>query len=478
MKQGPVLSKEIHNELVSHFSITSDNARKITSNLVKNGSLYAAKDLVFDSGSKLLYYKYDESEFRNALLKIKPYISSVLDHFNLFHIISKFNLFKLSAKPEDKNGKELSSLFKDLSFFYHIKYHGEYIVFSSFDERQIEDAIQKYLLYEKTDFLAISSIVSHNIQTNIINSKEIEYRSQTKAKVNYFLYMFDAVAKGVISDIVMNDVIYLYEVSTIKEVTTDSLANYLFRLNAVKKLSPSNCVGALVYTSISDEALKIARANNLMLMPLKRVFGNRIENILEIIKQKDVSIDDIDKAAELIKSTGQEENLGNIMGELFEYMVEKIVCKIYTVGSIVKRRFLFDHNSKRREIDIHIQTQNESVLIECKSSKNKVPLGEYDAKAKKTTKDSVKYFYDSFCMYKDKYNDSCPKFLIFAANGLKSEAIKYISKFPKKFMSSRLEYFYIDYKTMKMIADNKKWLDIKHELDCWKKFFLAETNKK
>lgn len=477
MKQGPLLSKEIHEYLVSHFSITNENSRKITSNFVKSGLLFSATDLIFDSGSKLLYYKNDTTEFRKAILRYKPYLSNILNEFNKFKIISKYNLFKISAKQEDKNGKELVSLFQELSFFYCVKYYDEYIVFSSFSDDEINDAIKKYQQYEKTDLLTIASIIRNDIQCNVINNREIEYRSASKNRVNYGLYMFDAVAKGVIGNSINSDVIYLYEIATNITIDVSSINNFIYRLNNSKNVTKAICVGVLAYINISDDAIKIARFNNIRLISIKRMFGNNIESVFQTLRKNDLSIEDVEEISNLIVTSGQEDNLSNIMGELFEYIAEKIISKFYSSESIIKRRFSFDQNGRRREIDVLVRTNDEYVLIESKSSKNKVQLGSYDVATGKTTKDSVKYFYETFCLFKEKYSSPQAKFLIFAANGFRKDAVEYMNQLSKKMIPNRFDYLFVDYKIIEKIASDYKWVDLKHELYCWKQYFLKKEKK-
>ena len=117
-----------------------------------------------------------------------------------------------------------------------------------------------------------------------------------------------------------------------------------------------------------------------------------------------------------------------------------------------------------------VETEYEIVLIECKSSKNKIQLGFYNKKDGSITKDSVKYFYDVYSKYVSKFPDKNVKFVFFAANGFEEKAINKMNAFSPKLKAEKLDFYY-DYYSVKnkLLPKNIK---LKDYVECWEKYFL------
>lgn len=93
MDREPKLSCEITEKLVNKFNVTTINARKIIFNLLKEGKLYRFEDIIFDSGSMLIYKTNNQKKFLEAARKRKDYINYILRELdNLNPLFKHYNI--------------------------------------------------------------------------------------------------------------------------------------------------------------------------------------------------------------------------------------------------------------------------------------------------------------------------------------------------------------------------------------------------
>ena len=117
--------------------------------------------------------------------------------------------------------------------------------------------------------------------------------------------------------------------------------------------------------------------------------------------------------------------------------------------------------------------RDETILIECKSSKNKIPLGAYHKDTKTITKDSVKYFYETYSKYVENNKDKNNKFVFFAANGFETSAIDFMNReMLKKIKSDKMNVYYDLNIVKEHLID--KYPTIKLDCEIWEKYFIKD----
>ena len=366
---------------------------------------------------------------------------------------------------------------KEIRVFRTVKFYKHYVVYSSLDDKECEQKINDIEIIEKNNHRTIASIVNMHLGMNLIIRENLKYRSDAFFEPKYIDNVFDIVAFSKCYADKNNECICLYEVDVINEVNEITIKAFYDRIQNVANNNINNkkIVGFVVYMDISKNAIKFAKQHALVLIDVCKLFGNKIKIIFDKIRNLSIPECDITSAQEvleLIENSGQSDNLGNIKGELFERIIHNIVREVYNEGGTrFRRKEFFKYNQDTtREIDVLIETEYEIVLVECKSSKNKIPFGFYNEKDGSITKDSVKYFYDVYSKYASKFPDKNVKFVFFAANGFEEKATNIMNAFSPKLKAEKLELYY-DYYSVKnnLLPQNIK---LKDDVDCWRKYFL------
>ena len=481
INKTPKLSCELTDKLVKCFGVTSANARKIISNFVKAGKLYRFDDIKFDSGSMLIYKTNNSSKFLEAAKKYKEYINIILKEIDKYKVISKFQMCKLAAASLDEKSKKrtFDNVLSEIRLFRNVKFYKHYIVYSSLSDKECEEIVNKVELIDKNNMRIIASLINMHLSMNLIVRENLKYRSENFLEPKYIDNVFDIIALSKCYSDRVSECICLYDVDVINEVNEFRIKTFYDRIQNVtnNNVNKNKAVGFVVYMDITNEAIKFAKQHGLMLVDICKLFGNKIKIIFDKISNLSIPECDISSAEEvleLIEQSGQSENLGNIKGELFERIIYNIVKEIYNqTETIFKRKviFIYDQNINR-EIDILVECEqyDEIILIECKSSKHKIPLGFYNKKDNSYTKDSVKYFYNVYSLYSEKNKGGNVKFVFFAANGFEEDAIKKMKTYSDGLKAKKLELYY-DYYSAKnnLLSENKK---IKDDIACWEKYFL------
>lgn len=322
---------------------------------------------------------------------------------------------------------------------------------------------------------------------NYIVNTNIRYRSRVFQYPQMNGYCFDIIGKSESLSNRDEECFLFYEVCLGKEIYYNYLEYFKKRIDNIVNSNKTKIkgLGILIYSKIDNLNLKHAHSLGLITIDISSMFGTKIGYILDSISSLDNVMDSMEKSIKInetlssIKDTGQEDNLGNIKGELFERIICSIVDKIYDGANTIKERQKIFHfidengNNSSREIDYFVKSfnKNETILIECKSSKNKIELGGYHKDTNSITKDSVKYFYQSLSKYKNIYKDENVKFVFFAANGFEDTAIDFMNtRFSSKLKSSKLDFYY----DLKKVKNEllKIYPTIKIDCDTWERFFI------
>ncbi len=477
LKREPELSKEITEHLMNEFKITRANARKVLSILVRDKKLVRFERMVFDSGSYLIYKTMNEDYFLKKSLKLKPYLSLILKELDENRVISNYRIAKYSAASLDDSSSKrtLKMVVEEIKCYRKVKYFNNHIVYNALTEDECISTINEYKKHDIFNLRLISSVVNYHLHMNVITNQTMLYRSKQFELPKYIDNVFDIIGTSLSLAGKNENCKCLYEVNATNIVTLDEVKYFIERIENVRnnKSNKHRIMPIIVYLAIREEALLEAKKNGVILFDVNKVFGCRMKEIYSLLDACDNNEYDINNIAtvlEVIRQSGQDINLGNLKGELFERIVVEIVSCIYNSQGIrIKRNCL--EKEINREIDIEIDNDkpNEVVLVECKSSSSKILLGYYNEKTGKITNDSVKYFYDTLSKYREKINDN-GKFCFFAANGFEKKAIDKMQKYSPTLKPSKLDFYY-DYNRVKEELLPQS-LDIQKELECWKKYFL------
>lgn len=492
ISKKPVITTEITKRLVDDFEITEFNARKVISKLIKEGKLFACENLLFDSGSRLIYKTSNKEMFYSALIEYKPYLYYLIKILDNYKILSFLDIYKLSACSFEKGNKKFNceKVLQEIRVFRDIEINEQFVSLKSLELEERKKKIYSYNKRDEKSLRIIPAIIHSQINMNYIVNAHIRYRSKVMQYPQMNGYCFDIIGKSKSMSAKDEECFLFYEICLDKEIYYNYLEYFKKRIDNVVNSNKTKIkgLGILVYSKIDELNLKQAHSMGLITIDISSMFGTKINHILEAVSSLDNPMDHIEKSIKIndtlsaIEDIGQEENLGNIKGELFERIVCSIVDKIYDGTNTIKERQKIvrfkeeDDKPTSREYDYIVENNNmnETILVECKSSKNKIELGGYHKDTDSITKDSVKYFYQSLSKYKYIYKDKNPKFVFFAANGFEDTAIKYMdTKLSLKLKSSKMDFYY----DLKKVENELLKLNptIKIDCDTWERFFI---NKK
>lgn len=157
---------------------------------------------------------------------------------------------------------------------------------------------------------------------------------------------------------------------------------------------------------------------------LGTVFGERIYEVIKNMKlltfgnlqrleHEESLTQHIEKSLKALNESGQEENLGNLKGELFERLMFSVLHKIYW-GHSITHSYSFsqtteDGKKEGYEYDYLIETNDEFIVIELKGYKGEkyIKKGEYIKEKGKPEQYTVKWFFNwTYQKIKNKFKDN------------------------------------------------------------------------
>jgi len=253
----------------------------------------------------------------------------------------------------------------------------------------------------------------------------------------------------------------------------------IFR-NSVKN-KKRKIIPIIFASNISDEIKREIKNLNILCFDVRVVFGQKILDILENLKiislqniygkdyiEHNNITEKIEESLQTLTNTGQEDNLENLKGDLFEALMYKVFSKLFK-GSTIRQNYILSYteNDKKYtyEYDYIIETEDEKIICELKGYKKDsiIRLGNYIKETGKPEQNTIKWFF-SHTLNKaiDRLVDSERKIkacYITTAN-IENKAIDKI-KNNKKQKPDHIDIYYDRNKLIKLLRDNKLEEEIK-----------------
>lgn len=434
-------SSELIQKICNKFKdCKRSNARKVIQNAVKKGIMKSTKPLTFGHGQYAYYSNstpFSLKLIKDILKENRPGLYRVLERLRTNGgIISYIEALKLSASPIHKSStkvptfKELVTLLENMKQVKVMDCKGvNYLVTPS-----MSDTVAMCLMNEHNQNLYLDCIFIPPIliwlqKHYLINTKHgVVYRNKNNVGQGaiHNNLAWDAFAytntTGFYEYIGSND----KDTSTLVVLdfkikgTYDLLDLYGFydriqiHRNSVKsKRKKRKVLPIVIANDVSTQANYEIRNLNFLSFDISTSFGERICEIiknLELVSfnrllnvEEDIQYDSflktIDNTLSTLKESGQETNLNNIKGELFERIMYMILAKIYPTAHIyhsyILTEKLEDNNIRNQEYDFFISTNNEYIAIEVKGYKGETRIknGKWLEKENKPEKDTVKWFF-------------------------------------------------------------------------------------
>ena len=414
-----VLGKEIVDGLTEKFNVSPVHARKLIQRTADNGFISTSKPATFGKG-QYIYFPREKSldlgAIRPICEKFRPPLARVLDALAADEgILSYYEALKICSSPLEDSSSKSSMLNELILMLDQLK-----LIVMATDDRQVRYLIAREVdeedhsalmddHYSKMvlDCVFLPDIVKWLRKVNIIDNLKTQYRSkQTPSKgTSHNNLLWDAYGYtkttginpvvGAKADIVEKQTLVVLDVVVHRPYEQFDVDGFLGRvqinLNSVKR-GIRKVVPIVFYKEMTDKTLNTLRSLGFLSFNIDAIFGKRIHEILDnfSIAQKGIYAKDtnetekqVAESLKAMRAAGQEENLANLKGTLFEYLFYPVFKSLYPDAMIRQGETLSeklpDGSKEKYEYDYIIQsnTPKEIVLVELKgySSEARIAVG-------------------------------------------------------------------------------------------------------
>lgn len=505
-----ILANELNDKLCNQFKINSDNARKIIQRTCVGEFIFSSKPMTFGNGQFAYFSSRDFLTRKNVEMICKNYRPPVYRLLNQMHfnsgIISFYEAVKITASPLQKTSSKVSlinDIIDDLVELELIvkekdQFGTNFLLFTEIDKKS--DLIIEHKNNMKIDSLIIPDILKFLQNQNLIDNQIVRYRSRTNPSIGaeHNSLLWDAFAYTKSTGIHRNygknakDSV-LFEKKTLvvldivisRDYSENDLKGFMSRidiiLNSVKR-GVRKVIPIIVFSDISNKLMNEIKALGILCITLGTVYGEHIYKVMTNLKLINLSfygkdiyevdrIEVINETLKLLKTSGQESNLQNLKGDMFEMIVLNFLQQIYPNVSIVQGRIIKDQ-SLNYEYDFIIENSNgkEIILVEAKGYKksDKIKLGDYQRK------NTVKWFFNKtlpFAMKNIEYDKKrykiCACYITTAF--FEEDAIEFLLKLNSgKLKSSRINVYY----DRKDLINKMKELDMNKSIEIIENYYI------
>lgn len=419
-KTSFLAGREIVKALTERFSISDENARKIIQRTAESRMIDSTKPITFGKGQFIYMLPgkvIDLGAVKRICDRYRPPLYRIIDVLEQNDgVLSYYEALKLSASPEEKTSTKANTV-DDLVYilvklelaYVDTDENGiRYIIDKEIEDPQPEMALQYSKMVQ--DCMFIPDILRWLRKVNIIDNLKTVYRSKTnpsKGAVHNSL-PWDAFAYTKTTGInevhgkeakeLKNQTLVVLDIIISREYCQSDLNGFLGRvqvnLNAVKE-GKRKIMPIVFYKTISERVQNTIASLGFLSFQLGTIFGGRVNELIEKVSliQRSSGIQgdelipkEMESLLSTIRETGQEENLSNLKGILFEFLLYPLIRAVYGNAGIIHGRLFSrknpDKSKEGYEYDfvIRSETPKEIVVIEAKgySPDNRIPVGRSD----------------------------------------------------------------------------------------------------
>lgn len=512
------VSKELCDLLEEKFNVTNVYGRKIIERIVTKGLIKSSSPMTFGKG-QFVYFLPEQKLTKDVIKEIskiyRPPLFRLIESLDINEgIISYYEALKITASPLEKSNSKID-LLDDLINVLNIidllqlkvdSNNVKYIAYKNIDDEKLEILMNHHYVKIKVDATFVKDIIDWLVKSNLILSLNNRYRNKNKpsfgAEHNNLLWDAFGYTKTTGLNLVNTTVAKTIEKQTLvvvdvllsrdyDQIDVDGFLNRVqININSVKSAT-RKVIPIVVYRSCSQYILNTLKSLGFLCYDIGSIYGSNIFTILENVSklqlnQRILENEDFEKTIEAtletIKSSGQENQLSDLKGTLFEVMLFQMLKHQYSNADITPNYFFSksvvnketkEEQMEGYEYDYIIKSSNpkEIVVVELKGyhSKYKIPLGDYK------TKNTVKWFYNRTLPFlKDKFQVEIDEGYVFkgayiTSSQYEEEALDYLSKINEgKLKPRRIDTFYDRKKLLELFEEN----DFKTLKDIIDKYYL------
>jgi hypothetical protein len=417
---GYTVGRELNSQLQEQFGISSLYARKTIQRAVEAGIIYSSSPVTFGNG-QYAYLSMNYHLNKEVVMKIsrvyRPAIYRILSVMDLNGgIISYYESMKVSGAPLNKEKTKTDSLdkiIKELEILNLVNIISDSKGVKYLINPSLIDNSDKYtadhFFRMRTDSMFVQDILRALINFNIIDNVKILYRNKNTPSVgvSHNNFLWDVIAytkttginliKAVDANSIDKQTMVVIDIVIHRPYTDHDFQGFYSRiqsvLNSVKD-GKRKVLPIIIYAEIETKKLyHTIHKLGFLTFDLGTIFGSKIYDIIKNVNElkidKLMSNDSIhisnvvEETLATIKSSGQEVNLRNIRGDLFEFLIYSILPSIFGNSSIQHGPIL-KSNGEFYEYDFIITSPHlkEITVIEAKGfmSNAKIPLGNIETK--------------------------------------------------------------------------------------------------
>ena len=506
---------ELSDILCGEFSIKSNYARQIISRAAKNDKVIKSSK-PFKLAHNQYYYMHPSSsiDFPTLINVSKKYKKAlyrllfVLDQNE--GIISMYEARKLTSTPVYNQDKyKLISLRKELALLISLdivivktdKETGIEFIIKKSEEHQSYDLIKTHREKMNEDAVFVVDIIRWFTKRGFITGSPIYRNKKDPSKgavINDFLFDVKAFTQTTGFNIGNSDSqneksLVCMDILLYRQYRKIDLDSFYDRVQSIRHSTkpnnpPRKVMPIVIYQDV-DEQIK-TQLNNLHILhfSLQDVLGINAKSVLKNIQSlrqlievsydlnKEESIKVIKTVQEslgLIEKSGQEDNMQNVKGDMFETLLFTIFTSMFPQDKVKHSVFIRKpdkpneppSNKEYYEYDLVVERNKEIIIIELKGLKNStiINLGPYDKK------DTVAWFMNNtFLVAKEYYketpslNKSHIKACYITSANFSKESLEKLNEFnASSIKPNDLDCFYDGKKLLKLLKENDKIEEIR-----------------
>jgi hypothetical protein len=409
------------------FGVSTANARKIIQRAVQHEIIKSSKPFSIVSG-QYIYYSNNTYISRDGIKKVCKEFSSptyrLLELLNLNGgIISYYEAQKVVGAPIKNSSTKEKSLTKivkelrslDLVNLVDDSNSNKFVIHKELESNK-EELIREHSSKMYIDAILLSDIFFWLKRRNIIDNKNYRYRNKnlTGMGVLHNNLVWDGFAYTSTTGLHTENfkeknskkTLVVLDVVVNREYHDIDLKGFLNRIDiircsvksGIRKIMPI-IVSRNLSSGITTQIVKLG----IIHLDLASIYGENIFGILDRLKlikeaeifrspEKGHFLDNVERALDSIKNSGQDINLENLKGDFFEMIIFSYLISAFPNSTILHGiRLKNKELNKEYEYDFIVDNhrKNEVVIVEVKGykSSSKIKLGDFK------TKSTVKWFF-------------------------------------------------------------------------------------
>jgi hypothetical protein len=424
-----VLSSKIISDLVHHFKITDLNARKIVQRAAASKIIQSSAPITFGKG-QFAYSspgKYLGKEVIKELAKdTRPPLYRLLEVMDQGDgIISYYEALKITSSPLKGSSSKVNSLDELLSLLENSNIAGQteddqgvrYIYYTNKDQ-ELSSLIQQQFTAMVLDATFLPDIIRWLKKSNIIDTVNVRYRNKKTPSIGaeHNNLLWDAFSYSKTTGIrpmdagelnIEKQTLVVLDVILCRDYSKVDLDGFYSRvqlnLNSVKS-GKRKIMPIIIYKSMSEFVFNSLKKLGFMCFNIGSIFGARIYEVIEGVRrvQSEVSTnnsenieDHVDAILKVLRDSGQDSQLKDLKGTLFEFLMYPLLKTLYPNASIIASKVITsstNHIKESYEYDYIIESSNpkEIIVIECKGYMDKARI----SKGNNETKNTLCWFFE------------------------------------------------------------------------------------